>query len=122
MEILLVFGAGDNARLLEQVVVEMGVFDFVGLGGNYNGKILAETGWIVVSDRLAVTKSLKYWVTDLNSFLNSKLLSKCLWIMKLLIYLLVVEIDESETLLIGLSLTRTWFPGNDHGLGLFQYE
>ena len=44
MEILLVFGAGDNARLLEQVVVEMGVFDFVGLGGNYNGKILAETG------------------------------------------------------------------------------
>lgn len=78
MKVLLVFGAGDDAGLFEEVVVEMGVFDFVGLGGDCNGEVLAETGGVVVSDGFAVAKSLKYWVTDFNSFLDSELLSNCL--------------------------------------------
>lgn len=96
----------------------MGVLDFVGLGGDGDWEVLSEAGGIVVSDGFTVSEGFEDGVTDLDCFLDSKLLSNCLWIMNLLMDLLVVEVNEPETLFVGLGFACAWLARYDHGLGL----
>lgn len=122
VEVLLIFWPGDDSWFLQQVIVKVSVFNFVILCRDRDGQVLAETGWVIVSNSLTVAKSLQNWIAYFNRFLNLLFFFQGLIVMNLWFESLVVIVDESETLLIGFGLASAWLSRNHHGLWPTSYQ
>ena len=107
MKILLVLSAADYPWLFQKIIEDLDS-SHLQPAIHRDAQKLAKPRGIVISDRLWIPKSLKYGVTQAQNT----------------IYLLIerqtrpmeVVLQKPETLLIGLSLSRSWLPTDDDRL------
>ena len=58
VKVLLIFRSWNDSRFFKQIIVKMCMFDLKILYWNWNGKIFAKSGWIIVSYGFTVPESL----------------------------------------------------------------